>query len=376
MPRPDHDDSAVGSARVGGSRRTAFVAFAALALINMQSGLHGDPRTVNPTPADPPYPPFLGVTNWPLVTSVTSVLLTLGFFGVVIRWSIRQRSPHWPLIVGIAALFAGALDPLANWATFTVFDPRVAHFPLSWPYFNASPPLGTDSVVPRRLRELLRADRPRPAIDSSSLHRTAAPRRRLVGRHRLASVFVTGFIAGLPLNALMQFMWLKVGLFVYTQAAGPVLHSRPATPAADDRYDSVLFAIVALLCVRDDSGRPAVVPSSRRCPGAWAGPSDPARLIVVATAVLMTAVAVPIAVFSLLRIGGHPEPAYDQCPYPTVKVYDPYGHLEQAGKPARSIGDHRRRIRTQEQDDHDSRFETRSGVGDGRSASSPATDDP
>ena len=26
-------------------------------------------------------------------------------------------------------------------------------------------------------------------------------------------------------------------------------------------------------------------------------------------------------------------PAYDNWPYPTVKVYDPYGHLERAGKP-------------------------------------------
>ena len=41
-------------------------------------------------------------------------------------------------------------------------------------------------------------------------------------------MFITGFIAGLPLNALMQFMWLKVGLFVYTEAAGPVLHELEA----------------------------------------------------------------------------------------------------------------------------------------------------
>ena len=123
QPRPDHETPRsgwLGWAAAG----TAFVAFAALALINSQSGLNGDPRTVNPTPGEPPYPPFLGVTNWPLVTSVTSVLLTLGFFGVVIRWSIRERRPHWALIVGIAALVAGALDPVANWATFTVFDDR------------------------------------------------------------------------------------------------------------------------------------------------------------------------------------------------------------------------------------------------------------
>ena len=47
----------------------------------------------------------------------------------------------------------------------------------------------------------------------------------------------------------------------------------------------------------------------------------------------MSAVVLPIAVFSLLRIGGNPKPAYDVWPYPAVKVYDPYGHLEKAGKP-------------------------------------------
>src|SRR5262245_3521525 len=103
-----------------------FAAFAFTALINMQTGLHGDPRTTNPNPGKPPYPPFLGVSNWPLVTSVTSVVLTVAFFGYLGWWSIRGRRPHPLLIVGIAALFAGALDPLANWATFAVFDPRVA----------------------------------------------------------------------------------------------------------------------------------------------------------------------------------------------------------------------------------------------------------
>ncbi|MGH3678333.1 MAG: hypothetical protein ACRDU5_21865 [Mycobacterium sp.] len=53
----------------------------------------------------------------------------------------------------------------------------------------------------------------------------------------------------------------------------------------------------------------------------------------IATAVLISAVLIPIGVFSALRVGGNPEPAYDKFPYPTVKVYDPYGDLERAGKP-------------------------------------------
>jgi hypothetical protein len=315
---------------------TAFVAFAVLALINMQSGLHGDPRTFNPTPADPPYPPFLGVTDWPLVTSVTSVLLTIGFFGVVLRWSIRERRPHWALIVGIAALVAGALDPLANWATFTVFDPRVGHFPLSWPYFSASPLLEpTLSFLGGYASYYVLT-----GVGLLSIHRRfIEPRLHADGwwaRHRLTSVFVTGFLAGLPLNALMQFLWLKVGLFVYTQAAGPVLHvAGRQLPLLMIVYDSVLFAVVAVLCVRDDAGRPAVVAQlAGRLPGrvGRARPT-PVRLIAVATAVLVTAVALPIGAFSLLRISGHTAPAYDRYPYPDVKVYDPYGDLKQAGKP-------------------------------------------
>jgi hypothetical protein len=310
----------------------AFGTFAVVALVNMKVGLQGDPRTTNPDPGTAPYPPFLGVTNWPLVTSVSSVIVTLGFFGYLGWRSLRERAPHWALIVGVAAFCAGALDPLANWATFAVFDPRVAHFPLSWPYFNISPLLEpTLSFLGGYASYYVLT-----GIGLLSLHRRLIePRVRRhtwLDRHRLAAVFLTGFVAGLPLNALIQFMWLKVGLFVYTQAAGPVLHVwERQLPLYMVIYDSVLFAAVATLCVRDDNGQPAIVAMlARRFGGARV---TTAKLMAIATAVLMSAVLAPIAVFALLRTGGFAEPAYDTWPYPAVKVYDPYGDLERAGKP-------------------------------------------
>jgi hypothetical protein len=311
-----------------------FIAFAIIALVSMQTGLHGDPRTTNPNPGDAPYPPFLGVTNWPLVTSVISAVLTVAFFGYLGWQSIRLRSPHWLLIVGIAALFAGALDPLANWATFTVFDSRVGHFPLSWPYFNISPLLEpTLSFLGGYASYYVLT-----GLGLLSIHRRfIEPRIRhnsWLDRHGFTAVFITGFAAGLPLNALMQFIWLKVGLFVYTEAAGPVVHiAGRQLPVLMVIYDSVLFAVVALLCVRDDNGRPAVVAKLAQRLPALGSRITTARLMVVATAVLMTAVLLPIAVFSMLRVGGDPKPAYDMWPYPTVKVYDPYGDLERADKP-------------------------------------------
>jgi hypothetical protein len=302
----------------------------------MQTGLQGDLGTTNANPSVGPYPPFLGVTNWPLVTSITSAVLTVGFFGYLGWQSIRHRRPHWLLIVGVAAFFAGTLDPLANWATFAVFDPRVAHFPLSWPYFNVSPLLEpTLSFLGGYASYYVLT-----GLGLLWIHRRfIEPRIRqngLLDRHRLVAVFLTGFVAGLALNALMQFTWLKVGLFVYTEAAGPVLHvAGRQLPVLMVVYDSVLFAIVALLCVRDDSGRPAMVTRvAQTFPGLGgeAGITT-TRLTVIAAAVLLSAVLLPIAVFSLLRVAGDPRPTYDLWPYPTVKIYDPYGDLQRAGRP-------------------------------------------
>ena len=148
----------------------AQLVFAVVALTHMQTGLHGDPRTTNPNPGPTPYPPFLGVTNWPLVTSITSAVLTLAFFGYLGWQSIRRRSPHWLLIVGIAAFFAGALDPLAN--------PGRA-LPAVVALLQRLAATGTDAVVSRGIRELLRADRARPADPPSAPHRTADPPQRM-----------------------------------------------------------------------------------------------------------------------------------------------------------------------------------------------------
>lgn len=308
----------------------AFGAFAVVALLAMETGLHGDPRTVNPDPQYAQRPGFLGVTNWPLVTSAMSVVVTVGFFGVVGWWSVRERRAHWALIVGIAGLCAGALDPLANWATFAVFDARVAHFPLAWPYFNISPLLEpTLSFLGGYASYYVLT-----GVGLLSIHRRFVEPHLRPGGHRLLPVFATGFVVGLPINALMQLLWLKVDLFVYTQAAGPVLDvAGRQLPLYMVIYDSFLFAVVAVLCVPDDRGRPAFVARvAERLPVVGGPPTTP-RLLAVAIAVLMTAVAVPIAVFSLLRVGGFATPSYDQYPYPAVKVYDPYGDLERAGKP-------------------------------------------
>jgi hypothetical protein len=54
-------DSRWRSLRAGwATAAVVFIALAIVALANMQTGLHGNPRTMNPNPGGAPYPPFLG----------------------------------------------------------------------------------------------------------------------------------------------------------------------------------------------------------------------------------------------------------------------------------------------------------------------------
>lgn len=57
------------------------------------------------------------------------------------------------------------------------------------------------------------------------------------------------------------------------------------------------------------------------------------RQLLVSAAVGLVSFAIPLAVLAGLRAARLSSPAYEQNPYPNVKVYDPYGHLEESGKP-------------------------------------------
>src|SRR5271167_4808326 len=140
--KPGDAGGSPSPSRVGwGAFLIAYLGFAVVTVATVQSGTHGDPRTTNPNPGPAPYPPFLGVDNWPLMVSFSSIPMAIGLIGTLVWLSVRQRKVHWAVVIAFAGLITGALDPLANWATFAVFDPRMLHFPLAWPYVNISPNL-------------------------------------------------------------------------------------------------------------------------------------------------------------------------------------------------------------------------------------------
>jgi uncharacterized protein DUF5135 len=324
-------------ARVGWSLFIiAYMVFAVITIATIQTGLHGDPTRTNPNPGPAPYPPFLGFDNWPLVVAISSIPMALGLIAALVWLSWRQRKVHWAVVIAFAGLITGALDPLANWATFAIFDPRMLHFPLSWAYVNISPNLepALSFLGGYAAYYLLNG------LGFLQLHnRFVAPlmrRARWLARHRLVAVFIGAGILAIPINGLIQFTWMRAGIFFYTEAVGPVLKiGHVHFPLIMAVYDSFIFAMVAVMCVRDEDGDLVLINRIARWLPARRSREKVTltRQMLVSVSVALLSFAVPLAVLAGLREIGLSRPAYDQNPYPSVKVYDPYGHLEEAGKP-------------------------------------------
>jgi hypothetical protein len=314
----------------------AYLVFAIVTVATIQSGTHGDPRIANPNPGPAPYPPFLGFDNWPLAVALSSIPMAIGLVATLVWLSVRQRQVHWTVVIAFAGLITGALDPLANWATFAIFDPRMLHFPLSWPYVNISPDLEPALAFLGGYAAYYLLN----GLAFLHLHdRFIDPLMRRVGwlaRRRLLAVFIGATIVAIPINGLIQFSWMRFGIFFYTEAVGPVLRiGHVYFPLIMAVYDSIIFGMVAVMCVRDEGGELVLINRiARRLPARRDGSRVTlTRQLLVSVAIGLVSFATPLVVLSGLRGAGLSEPAYEQNPYPDIKVYDPYGHLEEAGKP-------------------------------------------
>lgn len=329
--------SSAWPARVGwGLFIAAYLVFAIATIATIQSGLHGDPTRTNPHPGPAPYPPFLGFDNWPLAVSISSIPMGVGLIATLVWLSYKQRKVHWAVVIAFAGLITGALDPLANWATFAIFDPRMLHFPLTWPYVNISPNLEPalaflGGYAAYYLLNGLCFLKLHDRFLDPLMRRT----RWLAGR-RLTRVLLGASIIAIPINGLIQFTWMRAGIFFYTEAVGPVLRiGHVYFPLIMAVYDAFIFAMVAVMCVRDEGGELVLIGRiARWLPARTGHPKlTLTRQLLISVTVGLMSFAVPLAVLAGLRAVGFSKPAYDQNPYPCVKVYDPYGHLQNAGKP-------------------------------------------
>ena len=62
--------------------------------------------------------------------------------------SIRERRLSQGLMVFAAVAILATLDPIANWVSYTIYDPRLLHFPTTWTWMRFSPSVEPILVVP------------------------------------------------------------------------------------------------------------------------------------------------------------------------------------------------------------------------------------
>lgn len=323
------------TSRVGwGVFAAVAVAFVTFVLVTMRTGVGSDPRIANPDPGPEPYDILLPDA---VPFAIVSLGSTAALFAGLLWLSWRQRRLHWAAITALGAVFTGVVDPLANWATFASLNPKVPHLPTEWPWVRLAPLsepvsafLGGYALyylaiggMSYRLSQRLVLRRARPGS--------------IVDRRPLLSLFVSAWVISFPFNAVFQLAWMGVGMLVYTQFAGPVLHvGHLELPYLILLYDPFVYATLAVLTVRDDHGQSIVLARlAPLLPGRAGRPRNTsARQVVVAGGLMISSILLPIAGFCAIRgLGLADDVVYEEWPFPETKVYDPYGQVEAAGKP-------------------------------------------
>lgn len=131
-------------------------AVCAVLLGTAQTGPGGDARLTNPHPTGNvltggyprPARPLWGIANWPVVLGVAMLVIAVLVMAPFVVQSVRQRRVSQGLMVFGCVMMMSLLDPIANLASFTIYDPRLLHFPTTWTWLRFSPSVEPLLVVP------------------------------------------------------------------------------------------------------------------------------------------------------------------------------------------------------------------------------------
>ncbi|HYH49323.1 MAG TPA: spirocyclase AveC family protein [Acidimicrobiia bacterium] len=271
---------------------------------------------------EPAFRPLFGWENWPAIFEWGSLALAIGFYTVFIWLSRRSGRMHPGLMVTIALTGVGLLEPLANWSCYCAYDPRLHHFPASWPYVRLAPvvqPLVTVIAYPYYLLF--------PALIGFWAWRRVArhrPATSWVNRHPLAALFAGGYTIGAVFDLAAQPLLFPSGVLVWTQIAGPAIRAGETTqyPVLTTMIWPLLTAATTLFLWRDDHGRTIA--------GRWVERRRRPRLAEVGAtwAVLSLTYLMWIGAFGVIRASGAAKTLARPWPFPGTEVFDPDGYYK------------------------------------------------
>jgi hypothetical protein len=267
--------------------------------------------------------------------------ITVGVIAVMIYRFVRHRRDfgnHHPALAIFAVLWLQVLlDPIYNWGFYCVYDPALLHWPITWPPFNFSPSVEPHWILMGAYQVFFIG----PAWLILAGYRKVVDRRVTPGswldRHPTLSLFLVGAVLGGLADILMEIWMINIGVYKYTQIAGPSLWWGNAhLQVTEIIWVGLLIAGTAVLMRRDDKGRSfatVLAKSNRTLQRLRLGQFGTTFVLVTA------ALAIYGSFFIGARVAGlATNVVYDRWPYPAIKTFDPDGRLREAGIPGPYYG--------------------------------------
>ena len=290
-----------------------------------------DARIGNPavTGTPRPYRPLLGYQHWIPVLQIFTLIAVIGLI-VAAVWGWRRYGPHPYILMGLVTTIIIWQDPIMNWAPYAVYDPRLWHWPESWPLVSLAPTVEPFVVLGYVMFQFGPYF---PAAWALRKIQARQPHDSFVWRHPLISLGVVIFIVGFVIDLILEVTMIQTGLYMYSQVIpfGSIFVGTPHQfPLL---WESSLVTLVMIpagvLVYRDDTGRTVSEKLAQRArifAGRPALGSFIVMLIFVNVFYLVYGLA--FASFKWTRISTSVACPW---PYPEAKVYDPQGFYEQNG---------------------------------------------
>ncbi|MDQ3292862.1 MAG: spirocyclase AveC family protein, partial [Actinomycetota bacterium] len=287
--------------------------------------------------------PLWGVQNWPVVFGTAFLVVAAVVMTPFIVQSIRQRRLNQGLMVFACVMAMSLLDPIANWVSFTVYDPRLLHFPSTWTWMRFSPSVEPVLVVPGYPFYYFTI-----ALISFGFGQRYVLSRLQPGSwwraHPRTTLFAVGFGIATLWDIPTELLMIRANMYAYSQSFGPRIEwggSHAGLPLIWSLYTILSIAAITPFLHRDDDGGSLLTSLAARLPkrpkaGRANQPSGQSagRQILAGSITLCAIYLVITAGYFVIRVSGVAEnaPAHG-WPYGEIKTYDPYGVLEADGIP-------------------------------------------
>ena len=292
-------------------------------------------RVANPSPPNPvPALEWAGQSAtdfWvPIFYGVTFAVM--GLMGWIFwRYWRRTGQVHAGLPIFIALGVVGLVgDPIFNWAMYCNYHPDLLHWPVDWNLMNVAPTVEPLWIVMGAYQVFFLA----PAILAFWLYGKVIAERAgadsWVRRHPGWSLLIFASVFGFGMDILMEQWMLNMGIYKYTQIAGPAMTwGHGHLQLFEIIWIGVLIGFYAVLLQRDDKGQSVCKRLSS------AGPLKKLHLGELGMAFILVAISLSLygGFWTVLRETGQADVVAGTYPYRAVKTYDPDGKMQAAGQP-------------------------------------------